>query len=288
MKTRLANKMENRSTIAKLICDRLAQQGIKQLQEEYFLSGKINYFIVDDLLPFDLANKLDSLFPLESQLNMLDERQERKYVGVNFSKNQLIVEECVYAFQHPSVIKKISEICGITDLEGDSELYAGAGVSSMSYGCFLNPHIDNSHNRLKKSYRRLNLLYYVSREMSLDNGGQLMLYPDGIKNSPISIDSLFNRLVVMRTDNRSLHAVSKIVGRTARRKTVSNYYFSSSSPDGNNYYHSTSFRAFPDESRRKDLLLRLNAASRSLVKSLTGNFIGRVINTGLHRGGSRS
>ena len=288
MKTQLANKMENRSTIAELICDRLARQGIKQLQEEYLHSGKINYFIVDNLLPSDLANKVDSLFPLESQLNMLDERQERKYVGVNFSKNQLLIEECVYAFQQPSVIKKISEICRITNLEGDSELYAGAGVSSMSCGCFLNPHIDNSHNRLKKSYRRLNLLYYVSREISLGDGGQLILYPDGIKNSAISIDSLFNRLVVMRTDNRSLHAVSKLVGKTARRKTVSNYYFSSSSPDGNNYYHSTSFRAFPDESRRKDLLLRFNAASRSLVKSLTGNFIGRVINTGLHRGGNRS
>ena len=280
--------MSDRTTIAKLICDRLESQGIKNLQSEYILAGNINYFIVDNLLPTDLADEIDNSFPIESQLNLLNERQELKYVGVNFSKNQLIVEECIYAFQQTSVIDVISEICSIPDLEGDSELYAGAGVSSMSHGCFLNPHIDNSHDRLKKSYRRLNLLYYVSRELTLGNGGQLLLYPNGINNNPIPIDSIFNRLVVMRTDNRSLHAVSKIVSPTARRKTVSNYYFSASSPNGNNTYHSTSFRAFPGESRRKDLILRLSAAARSLVKSLTGNFIGRVVNTGLHRGGRRS
>ena len=54
------------------------------------------------------------------------------------------------------------------------------------------------------------------------------------------------------------------------------------------YYHSTSFRAFPGESRRKDLLLRANAASRTLIKNLAGSLVGRFINTGLHRGGRKS
>lgn len=280
--------MNDRSSIAALICHRLHDQGIEVLKSNYRLSGKINYFIIDNLLPLELVEKVDDCFPAESQLNLLSERQERKYVGVNFSQNQAIVEECIFAFQQPSVINLISEICGIPDLQGDPELYAGAGVSSMSKDCFLNPHIDNSHDRLKKLFRRLNLLYYVSRNFSPGCGGQLLLFPDGIKNDPVRIDSLFNRLVVMRTDNRSLHAVSKIDSITARRKTVSNYYFSASSPDGSNYYHSTSFRAFPGESRRKDLVLRLNSASRSLIKKLTGSFIGRVVNTGQHRGGRKS
>ena len=278
----------NRASIAGLICDRLHSRGIGMLKSYYNLSGKINYFIIDNLLPFTLASGVDNSFPTESQLNFLNDNQEQKYVGVNFLKDQSIVEECIYAFQEPSVINLISEICSIPELQGDSELYAGAGVSSMSLGCFLNPHIDNSHDRLKKSFRRLNLLYYVSRELNSDDGGQLLLYPGGIKSDPISIHSRFNRLVVMRTDNRSLHAVSKITSKAAIRKTISNYYFSTSSPNGHNYYHSTSFRAFPRESRRKDLLLRINAASRSLLKTFTGNFIGHVINTGYHRGGRKS
>ena len=44
----------------------------------------------------------------------------------------------------------------------------------MSEGCFLNPHIDNSHDRNLENYRRLNLLYYVNKDwISDDNGGDL-------------------------------------------------------------------------------------------------------------------
>ena len=161
---------------------------------------------------------LDARFPGDSQLFLLNERQERKYVGVSFTKDEYLVEECIFAFQHSSVINLISAICGIPELQGDSELYAGAGVSVMNHGCFLNPHIDNSHNRVKKLFRRLNLLYYVSRSFESDSGGQLMLFPDGIKNPPTCIDSMFNRLVIMKTDNRSLHAVSRISSSTFTRK----------------------------------------------------------------------
>ena len=65
--------MSNRTTIAKLISDRLESQGIKNLQSEYILAGNINYFIVDNLLPTDLADEIDNSFPIESQLNFLNE-----------------------------------------------------------------------------------------------------------------------------------------------------------------------------------------------------------------------
>ena len=61
------------------------------------------------------------------------------------------------AFQEKSILKIISQITNIKNLIGDPELYAG-GVWSMSKGCFLNPHIDNSHDRNLENFRRLNLL----------------------------------------------------------------------------------------------------------------------------------
>ena len=49
-------------------------------------------------------------------------------------------------FSKGKLIQIISEITNIKTLIGDPELYAG-DISSMSKGCFLNPHIDNSHDR---------------------------------------------------------------------------------------------------------------------------------------------
>jgi Rps23 Pro-64 3,4-dihydroxylase Tpa1-like proline 4-hydroxylase len=273
--------MDSRQSIARQIESRLSTIGIKTLNEQYFNSGKINHIVVDQLLPGPLAHRLSNFFPPETQLKLLDGREEKKYVGVNFSSDQKIIEECIYAFQEPAILKIFASICQIDDLEGDPELYAG-GVSSMGHSCFLNPHIDNSHDRLRQRYRRLNLLYYVSKGWQPDHGGQLVLYPNGIQAECVEIDSLFNRLVVMKTDHQSLHGVKRITSAGDHRKTISNYYFSPSTPLGKHYYHSTSFRGFPGE-RKKDILLRTNALLRTTIKSLTGNLFGTLINTGYHR-----
>jgi len=276
----------NRTQIANHIKEKIEGIGIEKLKNNYESSGSISHLIIDDLLPAELALSLCNAFPPESELNILNARQEKKYVGVNFNSDQKVVEECIYAFQQEEILDLFSRICAIEDMVGDPELYAG-GISSMSKTCFLNPHIDNSHDRLRTKFRRLNLLYYVSEDWSSSDGGQLVLYPNGIKQDPIEIDSFFNRLVVMRTDNKSLHGVKEVTSAHNRRKCISNYYFSASSPLSKDYYHSTSFRGFPGE-RKKDLILRLNALIRTTVKSLTGNLIGKYINTGYHRGGRKS
>ena len=71
-----------------------------------------------------------------------------------------------------NVVKAIERITKIHHLESDSSLYAG-GISRMDLGHFLNPHIDNSHDMVRKKYRRLNLLYYVTPNW--DDSEQLAL-----------------------------------------------------------------------------------------------------------------
>jgi Rps23 Pro-64 3,4-dihydroxylase Tpa1-like proline 4-hydroxylase len=276
-----SSRTMNRKEIANLIEARISEAGVESLKNQYQSSGSINHLIIDNLLPTGLANSISDSFPRESNLKLLNARQEKKYVGVEFAPEQKIIEECIYSFQENTLLKLFSSICSIQDIEGDPELYAG-GISSMSNSCFLNPHIDNSHDRLRTKYRRLNLLYYVSRGWETLDGGQLVIYPNGIKNTPIEIDSLFNRLVVMRTDNKSLHGVKEVNSKVNRRKTISNYYFSKTSPTNEKYYNSTSFRGFPGETK-KDIILRLNAFARTTIKSATGNFIGKYISTGYHR-----
>ena len=272
----------DRSQISNLILTRLNHLNINSLSDKYEQSGKINYIVIDNLLPYELASELSDLFPIEEELKHLNMLQENKFVGVHFSESQKLIEECLYSFQEKIVIEAISKITKIKDLVGDPKLYAG-GISSMSKGCFLNPHIDNSHDLKMERYRRLNLLYYVNKEWNQkEDGGELVLYPKGIKNKEINIPIDFNRLVIMRTDNRSLHGVKKITSKLNRRKCISNYYFSDESPTKKNYYHSTSFRGFKNQSV-KGAVLRLNALSRTYVKKIIYKFTKKSISTGHNR-----
>lgn len=267
-------------SIASLIAQKIAED--TDAPNRYKNSGAIKYVVFDDLLPRSLAEELYQNFPENDDMTLRSGLQERKYISVEFPLYSSIVQDCLYAFQEQIVIDSIGRLCGIEDLSGDTELYAG-GVSSMTDGCYLNPHIDNSHDRLRQRYRRLNMLYYVSAEWDSDTEGCLQLWSDGLKCKPISIPSSFNKLVIMATDKNSIHSVSRISNQpTSRRLCISNYYFSPNSAEGDNYYHSTSFRGFPDE-LAKDWLLRTNAQIRTKIKSMTGTFFGSVISDGHFR-----
>ncbi|AIQ95492.1 2OG-Fe(II) oxygenase [Prochlorococcus sp. MIT 0604] len=272
----------NRYEISTLIIKRLKELGINYLKNKYEESSAINFLVIEDLLPIKIATKLSDYFPFENELTHLNGPQENKYIGFHFIDKQNLIEECIYSFQEENVIKIIGEITSIKNLIGDPELYAG-GISSMSKGCFLNPHIDNSHDRNMQNFRRLNLLYYVNKDFNpIKDGGELVLYPNGIKNKADEISCAFNRLVIMRTDNRSLHGVKKIKSETKRRKCISNYYFSKESPSGTNYYHSTSFRGFKKEFV-KGTYLKLNALTRTFAKKLIYKLTNKSVSTSQYR-----
>jgi Rps23 Pro-64 3,4-dihydroxylase Tpa1-like proline 4-hydroxylase len=176
-----------------------------------------------------------------------------------------LLEEAIYAFQDPRIVEVVGRITGLPDLEPDEQLYAG-GISMMVEGHFLNPHIDNSHDKARERYRVLNLLYYVSPDWSFANGGNLELWPEGPQGKQITIESRFNRLAVMITHKTSWHSVSPIRVPQSRC-CVSNYYFSKTSPEESDYFHVTSFRGRPDQKLR-DLVLRADIALRMSIRKL--------------------
>jgi Rps23 Pro-64 3,4-dihydroxylase Tpa1-like proline 4-hydroxylase len=127
---------------------------------------------------------------------------------------------------------------------------------------FLNPHIDNSHDKDRQRFRRLNLLYYVSPNWKIENGGNFELW-DNERAYQKTIASLTNRLLVMETNKTSWHSVSK-VQVDQPRCCVSNYYFSKESPDKSNYFHVTSFTGRPEE-KFKRIIGTIDNSLRNLV-----------------------
>jgi len=228
------------------------------------------HFVVDNLLPDTDAEAIYAAFPRNGN-GFFDRAsfREKKRTSADLSDHDPVLADITYALQDARVVKRIGEMLNMDDLEPDPKLYAG-GLSMMFPGDYLNPHIDNSHDSTRKRYRRLNLLYYVSPDWSLDKGGNFELWNDD-KSNPRTIVSKQNRLVVMETNRESWHSVSPVTADRPRC-CVSNYYFSKTSPDGSDYFHVTSFIGRPEQ-RVRSAMGRIDNALRNTVSKTLG--IGR-------------
>lgn len=204
---------------------------------------------LDDLLPEAIAQAIHDAFPNDGE-GFLPRRsfRESKRTSFSFDDHPRILADITFAMQDPKVAARLGQIVGMEALEPDPHLYAG-GLSMMFRDDFLNPHIDNSHEKTRSKYRRINLLYYATPDWRREHGGNLELWDLGV-TSPVTIDSRFNRLVLMETNKTSWHSVSPVVA-AGPRCCVSNYYFSDLSPSGESYYHVTSFTGRPGQTVRR-------------------------------------
>lgn len=254
----------NRNQIAELVAARL-ERDLDRLRHEFAASGPIGHFAVDDVLPLDLAQSIRASFPTGDSMKTRHNLRELKFIAAQMDRYDPLLEETIYAFQDPRIVRLIGVITGLQSLEPDEHLYAG-GISMMVQGHFLNPHLDNSHDKERQRYRVLNLLYYCSPGWSLEHGGNLELWPDGPQGHPVTVESRFNRLAVMVTHRQSWHSVSQVKSGESRC-CVSNYYFSQRSPEQSDYFHVTSFRGRPEQKVR-DIVLRADVALRMAVRKL--------------------
>lgn len=257
--------MLNRKEIALLISEKLTSEK-ESLQNLYNKSvDNIGYFYIDDLLPEELVNNIYENFPKLSETKRRKNIRENKYIAYQMNKYHPLLEEVIYAFQENSVVNCIADICSSPNILPDDNLYAG-GLSLMAKNNHLSPHLDNSHDKDRRLWRVFNLLFYVTPNWKLENGGNLELWNKGLQDKPLEIISKYNRLVVMATHHNSWHSVNKVLIDDVRC-CVSNYYFSKKPLISNDNFHVTTFRARPSEIFR-DVILRMDNKLRASVRKI--------------------
>ncbi|MFD2864952.1 2OG-Fe(II) oxygenase [Mucilaginibacter antarcticus] len=261
----------NRANLADIILEKLSLRN--DLKGEFSLKGRINSCYIDDVFPEEIALEIYNAFPSPEEMAVHKSLRENKRIAAQMDLYNPLLEEIVFAFQDKRVVKIVEEITGIEQMTPDEHLYAG-GISLMANGNFLNPHLDNSHDNDRENYRVLNLLYYVTPDWDVKNGGNLELWDKGTKNPQRVIHSKFNRLVLMITNKSSYHSVSKVVSE-GKRCCVSNYYFSKKPAENEEYFHVTSFYGRPEEPI-KNLILKADSTLRNLIRKVTKK---RVVET---------
>jgi Rps23 Pro-64 3,4-dihydroxylase Tpa1-like proline 4-hydroxylase len=254
-----------REELVKLIIERLDRDAAS-IKADFAADKGVtaHYTAIDDLLPVDIARRIADAFPANDKMRFLNSFRERKHTSKSLDQFDPLISDITFAFQDERVIAKVAELTGIKDAVGDPHLYAG-GISAMSKGHFLNPHLDNSHDGEQKNYRVLNLLYYITPDWRPENGGNLELWDIDVTR-PVEIPSLFNRLVLMGTGDKTWHSVNE-VKTNATRRCVSNYYFSPHSPNGYETSHVTYFMARPEQKFRR-LITRFDSDLRTFLRKI--------------------
>jgi hypothetical protein len=257
--------MSVQSDIARSIAERLGREK-ERLTDAFAASGGLwtRCVAMDDLLPADLAARFYPCFPSKGAMQRLATFRERKRAFRQLDQVPPLLRDVTFAIQDPAVVRIVEEITGLASLLPDPRLYAG-GITLMEKGDYLNPHIDNSHDADRRLYRTLNVLYYVTPGWRAEYGGNLELWDEEVTR-PVVVPSLFNRLVIMETNQRSWHSVSPVL-HDGHRCCVSNYYFSSLPPGGVDHFHVTSFSARPDQRLRR-YMARLDTFVRMAIRKV--------------------
>lgn len=259
--------MSNQEKITQLILEKLNNSSgeIKNQWKNPF-GTMTRHFVVDDLIDENICNEIYFAFPKDGEgFFNRDSFREKKRTSADLNTYDKILSDITYAFQDGRVVDLVAKLVGFKEIEPDPKLYAG-GLSMMFPNDFLNPHIDNSHDGDRQRYRRLNLLYYVSPDWKLENGGNFELW-DSERVNPKTLVAFTNRLVVMETNKVSWHSVSAVkIDRP--RCCVSNYYFSKVSPDAADYFHVTSFTGRPEEKFKRFLGIIDNSLRNFVSKKL--------------------
>jgi Rps23 Pro-64 3,4-dihydroxylase Tpa1-like proline 4-hydroxylase len=261
-----------RDEIVKLIIEKLDRDAEKISTDFHSDKGiKTKFTAIDNLLPEEIARKMYISFPPLGEMRLLDSFREKKYTSKSMEKFDPLIGDITFAFQDERVIEKVSELTKIKDPKGDPHLYAG-GISAMGKGHFLQPHLDNSHDLEQENYRVLNLLYYITPNWNPENGGNLELWNEEVTES-IEIPSLFNRLVLMSTNDKSFHSVNEVKVEGSRC-CVSNYYFSPHSPNGYETSHVTYFKARPEQKLRR-IFTKADSDLRSVLRKIKKTGFGK-------------
>jgi len=257
--------IQKREDIATHIIKRLETER-EQIKLAYQHSCEsIGHFFIDDILPEELAHAIYDAFPSTKETMLKKSLREFKHVAAQMNAYNPLLEEAIYAFQDPRVVNFFKTLFNIESLYPDEHLYAG-GISLMAHQNFLNPHLDNSHDKDRNHWRVFNLLYYVTPDWEESFGGNLEIWPEGPSGQPITVFSKFNRLAVMATHNTSWHSVSK-VEVDGVRCCVSNYYFSENPLSESDHFHVTTFRGRPDQKLR-DTILKVDGFLRASLRKI--------------------
>lgn len=227
--------------------------------KKVFLSHQpINYLVVDNFLDTNLALRIFNSFKITSDWTNYSFVNNFKKFGLNDPKK--IDENCKAIFNElgsKNFLNILSQIVGVDKLFLDKTL-EGGGLHQVFNGGHLNVHTDFiSHPYHQKWRRILNIIIYFNKNWKKKYRGDLEFWDDKVKKKIESIEPIFNRCVIFRTNHISYHGHPETLAlpKNQSRKSLAAYYFVKESK--NITSRVTNFIARPQDKFKDKILINI-------------------------------
>jgi Rps23 Pro-64 3,4-dihydroxylase Tpa1-like proline 4-hydroxylase len=182
----------------------------KEAYENFKEQSPFPYLVLDNFLPLEIANKV-----INEIENFHNFQKSNDYV---FAKNKFESPNIEIIGIHCDAIRNFflsSEFADVLSSIYGKPLFVdpyfvGGGLHRGGVGSFLDMHADFNLHPINKSWiRELNILLYLNKNWLPEYGGALELR-HATTNNFATIEPIFNRLVIMQTNDFTLHGYKRI------------------------------------------------------------------------------
>ena len=199
----------------------------------YVKNKPFPHIYFDNFLPKKIALSLSKDYPKINEIEKIDKNWK-----IHKNENNLR-----YLLEDSSLFKKNLKVFSmltnsrkfllfletLTGLESiiPDPYFVGGGAMTTGTGGFLNIHADFNYHHKLQSWRRLNVLFYLTPNWKKKWGGQLELWSKNKKKKIKEIDPLFNRVVIFNTTSESFHGqpIPTICPKNVYRNVFSAFYY---------------------------------------------------------------
>jgi Rps23 Pro-64 3,4-dihydroxylase Tpa1-like proline 4-hydroxylase len=244
------------------------------LRHQFDSAEPFRFVRIDDFLEPLFASEVAAAYPSFEAAT----KQGRTFTAVNErkkykSQTRLFipgpVAELNQLLASPAFLADLSHLTGIPNLLADDRL-DGAGMHLTGPGGRLDVHVDFNLIQDRKLHRRLNLLIYLNPVWENHWGGHIQLWDKDVKKCRQSFVPKLNRCVLFETSDISFHGVVPVApAAPCPRISFAAYYYTREAPanwDGE--FHSTIFKARPEERLRGLVIMPAAKIQQDLMSGL--------------------
>ena len=232
------------------------------LREQVRVAKPFKNFMIENFLEESFANEVHDAFPSFAEAQELGKNtadsvnEQNKYQVTDSRLFKPALAKLHETLATPQFLKLLSHVFDIPNLLADPELLGG-GIHQTGPRGHLDVHVDFNFIKEEKLYRRLNILIYFNKDWQEDWGGNVELWDEDVKHCVHSFPPSFNRCVIFETNEISYHGVTAVKCPEGNaRKSFAGYYYTTEVPEWwDGKYHTTRFKARPDEKLKGAVLM---------------------------------
>lgn len=204
-------------------------------KQNYTAAEPFPHVVLDDFLPEQAADALESSFPRPGAISWKDKTHEhsKKLASSREENMPPAIRQFLLQCNSSTFISFLEDLTGIAPLIPDPH-YEGGGMHQIEPGGYLDVHADFNYHHVYKLDRRLNMLLYLNKNWKEEYGGYLELWDRNMKTCVKKVLPIFNRCVIFSTSDYSFHGhpVPLMCPPGETRKSLALYYYTNGRPEG--------------------------------------------------------